>query len=86
MGLRSEIRDPEKNLFRIPGQKSTGSRIRIRNTDNVLEYFFKITIFVFASEPGERDDVRRVPGERGEAGQEGQDQGRQQAQEEPQSS
>jgi hypothetical protein len=35
MGLGSEIRDPEKNLFRIPdpGQKSTGSRIRIRNTD-----------------------------------------------------
>jgi hypothetical protein len=34
---RSGIRDPEKNLFRIPdpgsrGQKGTGSRIRIRNT------------------------------------------------------
>jgi hypothetical protein len=31
---RSEIRDPEKNLFRIrvQGQKGTGSRIRIRNT------------------------------------------------------
>jgi hypothetical protein len=37
MGLGSEIRDPEKNLFWIPdpgsrGQKGTGSRIRIRNT------------------------------------------------------
>jgi hypothetical protein len=34
------IRDPEKNLFRIPdprsrGQKGTGSRIRIRNTENL---------------------------------------------------
>ncbi len=26
------IRDPGKNLFRIPGSKGTGSRIRIRNT------------------------------------------------------
>ncbi len=49
-------------------------------------YLFKSRSFFFASEPGERDDLRRVPGERGEAGQEGQDQGRQQAQEEPQSS
>ncbi len=28
----SEIRDPEKNLSRIQGSKSTQSRIRIRNT------------------------------------------------------
>ncbi len=41
MGLGSGIRDPGsgKNLFRIPdpgsrGQKGTGSRIRIRNTDS----------------------------------------------------
>ncbi len=35
MGLGSEIRDPEKNLsrIRVQGQKGTGSRIRIRNTD-----------------------------------------------------
>jgi hypothetical protein len=26
------IRDPEKNLFRIPGHMSTGSQFRIRNT------------------------------------------------------
>ncbi len=36
----SEVRDQEKNIFRIPdlgsrGQKGTGSRIRIRNTDYV---------------------------------------------------
>ncbi len=27
IGMRSGIQDPEKNLFRIPGQKGTGSRI-----------------------------------------------------------
>ncbi len=34
MGLGSRIRESGKNLFRIriQGQKSTGSRIRIRNT------------------------------------------------------
>jgi hypothetical protein len=33
MGLGSEIRDPEKTCSGSRGQKATGSRIRIRNTD-----------------------------------------------------
>jgi hypothetical protein len=43
MSLGSEIRDPEKNLCRIPdagsgsrGQKGTGSRTRIRNTAGIV--------------------------------------------------
>jgi hypothetical protein len=39
MGLGSEIRVPEKNLFLDPGsrgQRGTGSRIRIRNTTTCL--------------------------------------------------
>jgi hypothetical protein len=44
MVLESLIRDPEKNLFRIPdprsmGQKGTGSRIRISNTVYNAETF-----------------------------------------------
>jgi hypothetical protein len=43
MGLGSEIRDPEKNLFRIRVQGSKRHRIRICNTA-LLSYFF--TVFI----------------------------------------
>ncbi len=50
MGLDSEIRDPEKNLFRIrdQGQKGTGSEIRIRNTASLKPVNFWLAMLKFS--------------------------------------
>jgi hypothetical protein len=44
----SEIRDPEKTCPGSRGQKGTGSRIRLRNTELITEYELRIT---FKSKP-----------------------------------
>ncbi len=41
MGLGSGIRDPEKTYSGSRGQKGTGSRVRIRNTDYYSSFVFK---------------------------------------------
>ncbi len=46
MDLGSEIRDPEKTYPGSRGQKGTGSRIRIRNTDCKTWKSFKKTFAV----------------------------------------
>jgi hypothetical protein len=47
----SEIRDPEKTHSGSRGQKGTGSRIRIRNTENSVGIWIRIRMFFGLPDP-----------------------------------